>query len=128
MRVQEELKSLADNIHGMQFVVPRSRNRHRELNNTFEEHKKKLTSIAEHIEALQEACDTNMTLFESLIDLFERKHIVVADDCPKDIADFARDLFGSMRSLLDVYKLRAGDLDTFRVGVKASTLAGERKI
>ena len=63
-----------------------------------------MKSIAERIEALQDACDTNMTLFESLIDLFERKHIVVADDCPKDIADFARDLFGSMRSLLDAYE------------------------
>lgn len=104
MKIQEKLKALVTDLTGMRFTAPKSRNRHRELDSAFDSFSSTLKSIAERIEALQEACDTNMTLFESLIDLYERKHIIVADNCPPQIADFARDLFNSMRGLLHAYE------------------------
>ena len=104
MALTKELNVLAKKVLGLRYTVPRSRNRHRELDNAFELISEDLDEIANRIEALQDACDTNMTLFESLIDLYERGHISINPDSPDNIKDFAKDLFGNMRSLIATYE------------------------
>lgn len=104
MKIQEELKKLAAGLSGMRFTAPKSRNRHRELDSAFFAVIKRLRAISNRIEALQESCDTNMILFESLIDLYERGHVCINPDSTDDIKDFAKDLFGSMRSLIATYE------------------------
>ena len=104
MTLNTELKELAKEVLGLRFTVPKSRNRHREVDNAFELISEDMNDIANCTGALQDACDTNMTLFESLIDLYERGHISINPDSPDNIKDFAKDLFGNMRSLIATYE------------------------
>lgn len=104
MKIQEQLKSLATEVASLRYTAPKSRNRHRELDRSFCALVKSLNAIAERISALQDSCDTNMTLFESLIELYERGHLSINPDSSENIKDFARDLFGSMRGLIATYE------------------------
>ena len=104
MSIRSALIQLAGSVAELKNSVPKSRNRHRELNVLFSILSDKILHLADDIAALQEACDTNMTLFESLIDMYERGHILVNPDSPANVKDFARDLFGNMRQLIAVYQ------------------------
>lgn len=104
MSLSSELKELATQVKGLRLTVPKSRNRHREVDNVFEIMAGRIVEIANNIEAIQNAYDTNMTLFESLIDIYERGHIIINPDSPDNIKDFAKDLFGSMRCLIAGYE------------------------
>ena len=104
MKLQDKIRAIAQNIAGLHSTVARSRNRHRELDLSFDNCSKALKDISDHIESVLESCDTNMTLFESLIELYERGHITINPDSPGNIKDFAKDLFLNMRSLFATYE------------------------
>lgn len=109
MSIYSEITNLAREIDGLRYTVPKSRNRHREIDSTLSVLSQKINGCATKVKELQESTDTNMALFESLIDLFERKHIIIAQETPKDIADFASDLFGSMRGMIADYERLKGE-------------------